>query len=123
MRLWTRPLSAARPGLAPVVRAVRPVLAQPSPLRPFHHNAFLEAKATKGASGKKKGKKETFELPKDLTMDKIAADWSKWKHGDKRDVTLDFKPGEEPDWLKEIIATADKNGILHVLFPFSPSSK
>ena len=67
-----RPLASIRPSIA----FARPQIALVAPIqfRSFHMNNFVAAKAQKGASGKKK-KKEEFELPKDLTMDKIAADW------------------------------------------------
>ncbi len=115
--IMARPCVVAAPRVA---RPVGPVMAAPV-ARTFHYSAYFAAKTAKGASGKKKKGKQEEELPKDLNMDKIATDWSKWQHGDKRDVTLEFKDGAEPDWLKEILATADKNGLLqvhkHFLFP------
>jgi len=80
--------------------------------RPFHSSPPIPAKATKG----RKKSKEPVSPPQGFNMDMMARDWGKWEHGAKVDVTLPFKQGLEPDWLQEILKTADSNGVLE----FSP---
>lgn len=86
--------------------------ALPPLARPLHSSCLALAKAQKGASGKKKGK-ETVGVPAGFNMDMLAKDWGAWEHGEKLDVTLPWKAGDEPAWLKAILATADSNGVLH----------
>ena len=45
--------------------------------------------------------------PEGLDMEMIARDWGNWEHGEKIDVSMPWKEGEEPEWLLELIANED----------------
>jgi len=70
-------------------------------------SAFASKRAIITRATKQKGKRKKKEKPEPPPgfrgVEQIAEDWGKWKHGQKIDVTYPFKPGEEPQWVIDLI--------------------